>query len=228
MTINSTKWEETTERFVVYLDIMGFKDKVARQPHEKVYDDLKDVFNRALKFINEDGEKGIVKGVQFSDSIIFFSRDNSEECYSGIVRASTFFMENAMSKSYPMKGACAYGKISINEDFQVFFGQPIIDAYLLHEEIHYYGIVAHHTFEEQVQKYGNANGAILHTHTPMKAGKIYHSNIVWFFAEREKESLRIPNILNNLYAEVSGKPRVYVDNTQYMYDEYLKSENTDK
>jgi hypothetical protein len=48
-------------------------------------------------------------------------------------------------------------------------------------------------------------------HVPMKHNKISHHILDWTrFLSEEKESLRM---ISNLYNYVSGKPRIYVDNT---------------
>ncbi len=68
------KWEETTERFIVFLDILGFKDRVARQAHEKVLKDLSKLSNAAEQCSNFDNVNYLV--VQFSDSFFILSKDN--------------------------------------------------------------------------------------------------------------------------------------------------------
>jgi hypothetical protein len=48
--VNKTalNWKITNERFVAYIDIMGFKDLVMRSTHEEVY--------KMMKLINERRE----------------------------------------------------------------------------------------------------------------------------------------------------------------------------
>ena len=36
-TENETPWEVTTERYVAFIDIMGFKNMVERSTHEQIY-----------------------------------------------------------------------------------------------------------------------------------------------------------------------------------------------
>ena len=35
-----TKWIPTDKRFVAFLDLLGFKDKVMRSTHEEIYEEL--------------------------------------------------------------------------------------------------------------------------------------------------------------------------------------------
>ena len=59
--------KNTADRYVVFLDIMGFKDRVARTGH-----DSSDITNYISKY------KSSLELAQFSDSIVLFSSDDSE------------------------------------------------------------------------------------------------------------------------------------------------------
>jgi hypothetical protein len=45
-------WVETRDRFVAFLDVMGFKDRVYRDSHESIYDALLS-FSKPLGKIEE-------------------------------------------------------------------------------------------------------------------------------------------------------------------------------
>ncbi len=75
-----TKWEITDKRFVAYIDILGFKDWVARSTHEEIYEKLLVISDRKISLENLSKKEGITKyigngdiyTVSFSDSIIIF------------------------------------------------------------------------------------------------------------------------------------------------------------
>lgn len=220
------------QRFVVFLDIMGFKDRVARNTPEKLYSELTE-FNRDItnilnssKKVNtqqvppqsgesdagllsstEDGSKIML--AQFSDSIVLFSKDNSQECLLEIASVAKQIMASAISreKPIPLKGALAEGNVTCDMSKQLFFGQALIDAYLLEENVHYYGIVVHHTAEQSVIKSGDK--LFKDTSVPLKSGCIRHYELVWY--EDNKDAIK--SGLNRIRLSVSDSPRKYVDNT---------------
>ena len=86
----------------------------------------------------------------FSDSIILISPDIGGESLTAIAEAAAYIMRNAIGSGIPMKGAPAQGVVTNDTDKQLFFGLPIIDAYLLRENVKYYGVVVHHSAEQSV------------------------------------------------------------------------------
>ena len=168
----------------------------------------------------------------FSDSMVLFSKDNSPESLDIIASSAAYILHDALLKDIPMKGAIAYGKISVNKEKQIYFGQPLIDAYLLQDEVNYYGIVAHNSLDEYLAKLDPDMPAIklfLETKTPMKSGKITHKNIDWFYflgnyknsqTEDKKEILNY--YLASLRRLVSGSPRRYIDNTLELFESTYK------
>lgn len=224
---------KTKPRFVIFLDIMGFKDRVARSTPETLYSELtdfnKDITNiinsskniktrkRAKKedsssevtLIKSDEELNEIILTQFSDSIVIFSSDNSQENLLAISEVATQIMKVAINrpKPIPLKGALAEGVITCDTTKQLFFGQALIDAYLLEENVQYYGIVVHHTAEKSVK---DSNSDLFkNVSVPLKSGNISHYELVWY-----NDSLdEIKSGLDRIRLSVSDYPRKYIDNT---------------
>ena len=229
------------QRFVVFLDIMGFKERVARNSTEDLYTELTD-FNKDItnilnssKKVNtqilpmQSGESGDslistkeegskIRLAQFSDSIVLFSSDNSSESLMEISNIARQIMVSAINreKPIPLKGALAEGNITCDLSKQLFFGQALIDAYLLEENVQYYGIVVHHTAEQSVKKLGAK--IFIDTLVPLKSGKIQHFELVWYNEDYEIVKLG----LERIRLSVSDSPRRYVDNTHIIIDNYSK------
>ncbi len=108
----------------------------------------------------------------------------------------------------PLKGAIAKGETTVNEKKQLFFGQPIVDSYLLEESVHYYGIVVHHTAEEDVEQFTLSN-LFQDIKTPLKSGNISHYELCWYKDDVEDAKKK----LNAIRSTVSDAPRKYIDNT---------------
>ncbi|MEP7230323.1 MAG: hypothetical protein ABI691_08735 [Ginsengibacter sp.] len=230
-------WKTTDERFVVFLDIMGFKDFVARNSHDFVYNMMKSL-SKSKKVIEAtflDDELGAeyktkdIYTTSFSDSIILFSSDDSSLSFEMIITSAAFFISEAMKNSIPMKGAMAYGTISVDKIQQIYFGQPLIDAFLLQEEVNYYGAILHNSVDNYINKNTaklskEAKKFLLEKKTPLKSGLMQHNNINWFrFLGSDLEDLSkakkdFEKIVNSLRLVTSGSPRKYIDNTVEFYN----------
>ena len=196
MHINNTiNWDITCDRFVVYLDILGFKDMIYRESHDNVYKKLLSVHELMKsvqpKIKQEDGMDNIFYISQFSDSIIIISKDDSYVSFGALAIIMRHIVSMLIIKGIAIKGACAHGKITIDREKLIFFGQPLIDAYLLEEDVYYYGIVCHNSFEKQIneedyirfyKKFVDPNINIWQScfftdKTKLKSGDITHANI---------------------------------------------------
>lgn len=216
----NTDWLITTERYVAFLDIMGFKEMVIRNTHNNIYLKLKDISEMG-SFIGE-----IIKEVYvtiFSDSIILFSKDNSEKSFKEITKAALVLLAKSIKLGLGIKGGLAKGIITVDRNNQIYFGQPIIDAYMLEEDLNYYGLVVHHSAENDIKEYKAiySNCYYLKCKTFFKSGQINHYNLDWFCAygeDRKKSTEELNKYLDNIAMSVSGNPRKYIDNTFEMMD----------
>lgn len=227
-------WQKTGKRFITFLDIMGFKDLVMRTPHAEVYNKLNylsgirtllDQLNGELDGYYLDSE---IMTISFSDSIILISKTDTRACFDLITFASGLLFFNAIEKNIPLKGAISYGELSVNRSKQIYFGQPLIDSYILHDELKYYGIVAHHSIEKYINdNHGNliTEELYLECSTPFKSGTITHKNINWLshhVGPASSDESEIDSIfrerMKNLKTGVSGEPRIYVDNTIKVFE----------
>ena len=116
-------WNPTCERFVAFLDIMGFKETVLRCNHDELYKlliyfshDFKPVkeYEKAsrekipnLPIQDPEGYKSIVKIVFFSDSIIMFSYNESRNSFISMLLFLRWILRRALEKNLPLKGALA-------------------------------------------------------------------------------------------------------------------------
>lgn len=226
------EWEVTTERFVAFFDIMGFKDRVDKNSHEKVFNDLNQI--KIILTAIERGKYGLgqekktIKTAIFSDSIILFSEDDSKSSLYAMALSCVGLISHAFNNDIPIKGALSSGKISADLKRSIFFGKPIINAHLLHEELYFYGIVLDENAEKKVKDFEiekmqtNFSKMFVRYSVPFKFGKTNHYTINWpSFIEGylRKEKDRSPaDILIDLSLTMSGKPRIYLDNTIEFYE----------
>ncbi len=220
--MNEQKWKSKTDRFVLFFDILGFKNMVSKMTHEDVLIKLNALkkttyyLENPLELedradIREFDEKQ-TKCVTFSDSIIIFSKGNSYLDAKKILFDAHVMLVHAFRNFIPIKGALSYGEITSDFIDSQYFGQPIIDAYLLHEELNLLSVIVDHNAEKKIHDLGkNADSYNLlkNYRVPMKYGKVDHKLVC---LSKPYLSDGIKN-LNKLYLLTSGKTRIYIDNT---------------
>lgn len=124
------------------------------------------------------------------------------------------------------------GVFTYDNEIDLYFGQPLVDAYVLHDELYYYGIVAHHTVEPIIKKYRFLGLPYSKQQIPLKKGKTAQYHLSWHLCN---ENLSVGNIsskvedwLAHIEEHVSGSPRIYVDNTRAVVINEKLSNNRQK
>jgi hypothetical protein len=229
-------WEITKNRFLSFLDFMGFKEFVLKNPHDEVFKIMNEI-SGFVKSINSAKLSDAFKNkkaftINFSDSIFLFSEDDSQESFEIFTMANFWLFGHIISRSIPLKGAIAYGLISVDIDNQLYFGQPIIDSYQLQDEIFYYGIVAHHSFEKNLINYkqNNVKALYFEAKTPLKSGSIEHVNLDWSLGykiamEKKGDKIDLIEKIKSFRTQASGYPRKYIDNTLELFNQKITTTN---
>jgi hypothetical protein len=242
------------DRFIIFIDILGFKDSLAREDINKVYDKLNklsqsiDRIQKKMEYgNNETNASDSIKIYQFSDSIIVFSKDDSKNSLHSSILAAEAIFTTAIKESIPLKGAISFGKSIVNQSRQIFLGQPLIDAFLLQEDVKFYGIVAHNSVEKfiidnaDVSMKEDFENHFFETIAYLKSGNTVHRILNWFqilmFSknyhdnklEIEDENVRIKvdkeylvNEITKFRQSTTGYPRNYIDNTVKILEEAIK------
>lgn len=226
--------KKTANRVIAFIDIMGFKNLVQTKSHSQILNKMEQLSNFVNNLDKKEfeayGTKSQIRTIIFSDSIVLISENDTISAAINITLHVSFLVNHCFEIGLPIKGCISYGKFTADFDNSLFFGQPLIDAFLLQEELQVYSILIHHSFEAKFgdKKYSNSTfkqgGRIEKYKTPMKSCTTYHYHLNWLFYELydfEKDEYQynkeknegILNKLERFYSTVSGKPRVYVDNT---------------
>ena len=209
------------ERFVLYLDIMGFKERVNRVEIEELREQLLrfKTKNKKLKPLLESKANTLIYMAQFSDSIVLVSRDTTIDDLNRISKAASILMQTALQTGFALRGAIAKGHMIFDNEQQLFFGKALVDAYLLEEELCYYGVVFHESMEEIILEAlsQKPDMPIEDISIPLKKGKSKHYHIAWqkITALLQKGDITSQALdwLKDIRKTVSGNPRVYLDNT---------------
>lgn len=227
MSIDTSKWKKTTNRFVAFFDIMGFKEIVERNKHLDVVEKLNSL-KKALDKLEKAGtDKDFstrysiseTKSITFSDSIIIFSKGDTVNDACKIILDSGFLIQKSLESGIAIKGALSYGETTVDFENSLFFGRPIIDSYLLHDLLQIYTAVLDNHFEAKINSFTLPepfNDLVTTYKANFKTGKITHKLI------RPDEIANVEKQISfttKLQETVSGTPRIYVDNTM----DFLKS-----
>lgn len=235
-------WSITCDRLIAYIDIMGFKDMVARENHSKIYELMQTIHssienNLKINWIKKiiDNDKYIYI-TMYSDSIIIYSKDSTyESCYSFTCAVSSLISDLFIT-GIPHKGAVAFGQITLDIEKSIFFGQPLIDSFLLQESINYYGVVLHSSAEQFYYQFVPSDHTVpfvISALSYFKGGNSIHKTIypmyteVYLPPEHEhylasiKKQKQLCEAINNFNFRTSGPLRIYIDNTK----SYLKQIN---
>jgi len=213
-----TPWTDNGERLLLYADVMGFKSRVATRSHatlEKEINEFRSAWDAKTACLRLGD---YLKFVQFSDSMLLVVQGIDSKMFNLLTQAAVCLMQTAMEKEFPIKGAIAQGDFSFSEDKQLYFGQPLVDASLLHDQLKYYGIAVHHSAEKTIK----ANTDILrpYTKTPIyiEKGIVKHYHLCWNTLNNgykyEDITDKCSKWLDTIEETVSGEPRMYVDRTR--------------
>jgi hypothetical protein len=215
---HQSSWTEDCERLILYADIMGFKERVLTNSHNVLKDSLLDFMKSFKKKMQHLLTGDYLRYVQFSDSIIIVANGTDSKMFNIITKAAVCLIHGAMSHGFPIKGVLSKGVFTFDVENDLYFGKPLVDAYVLHDEIHYYGIVVHHSAESVVKKYIYLGLPYCKERIPLKKGKTAHYHLSWQYFNENLSTGKLSNKtekwLSQIEETVSGTPRIYVDNTR--------------
>ena len=96
----SPKWEEPSERLVLYADIMGFKSRVMDYSHEELKNDISRFRNEWESRMSPLQIADHLRYVQFSDSILIVVNGVDEKMFNLITKAAFCLMHTAISNRF--------------------------------------------------------------------------------------------------------------------------------
>ncbi|QMU28117.1 hypothetical protein HUW48_08685 [Adhaeribacter radiodurans] len=181
---------------------------------------------------NSRYRKSILKTTVFSDSIIFITNGSTIDDGNHIMIQSALFIDSCLKGGIPIKGCISQGKFTADFDNSLFFGQPLIDAYLLQEEMDVYSVVLHHSFE-LMMKHKKILGREFHESirwlnykNSFKGGASYHYHLNWvaYLVDLMKKDINdVKTEASYFYNSISGSKRKYVDNTMDFIEKAYKA-----
>ena len=163
---------ENGKRFVAFFDLLGFSSWLEADGSAEVFTYVRgflhlmiraslpgSVVHPDMSVTLKDSDIGFIN---FSDSIVFYSRDDSDGCFDTMLRVCGEFMNGVITgPSRMLRGAIAHGDFYADPDANAYVGQALIDAYRLESAQDWLScsfhtsVVALPQFGRALQKYPN-------------------------------------------------------------------------
>lgn len=155
---------DTRKRYVAMLDIMGSSNTMRTNPNA-----MGDILIECKKLIQNHRSLSNLYITMYSDSITVITKDDDVSSFEDITYASAIMERMFIQKTFAINGAISYGDITIDEgeDF-VFYGEPVIEAHKIQEDLFFYGIVLDINAVNKMKSYNqclfcvNLSGALSH------------------------------------------------------------------
>jgi hypothetical protein len=146
--------------WVACFDILGFKEKVSEFEkgsgcgHLDVFVDV--FYQELLGELQRHGKYWPDKifTTWFSDTFLFFTRDDSGVSFTHNSTTVTSFCQSVMSKSWPLQAAIGFGQLYADTSKNVFIGSGLIDAYRYTEKQNWIGLVVTPKANNRLQELG--------------------------------------------------------------------------
>ncbi|MBI2841667.1 MAG: hypothetical protein HYX75_25405 [Acidobacteria bacterium] len=133
---------ESGKRFVAFFDLLGFSSWLEADGSSVVFTYVRGFLNLMIRaslpgsVVNQDMsvtvEASDIGFINFSDSIVFYSRDDSDACFDTMLRVCGEFMNGVITgPSRLLRGAISHGEFFADPNANAYVGQALLDAYRL-------------------------------------------------------------------------------------------------
>jgi hypothetical protein len=129
-------------RFVAFFDLLGFSSWLETEGSLEVFTYVRGFLNLMIRaslpgsVVHEDMSVTVetpdIGFINFSDSIVFYSRDDSEQCFQLMLRVCGEFMNGMIcGPSRMVRGAISHGEFYADPEANAYVGKALVDAYRL-------------------------------------------------------------------------------------------------
>lgn len=146
------------KRFVAFFDLLGFGSWVESSGSKEVFTYVRGFLNLMVRSslpgsvvhedMSVDVEESDLGYINFSDSVVFYSRDDSYICLKRMMEVCAEFMNIVIcGPSRMLRGAISHGEFYVDPDANAYVGQALIDAYRLEGKQDWLGLSFHKSVE---------------------------------------------------------------------------------
>lgn len=190
------------DRFIAHLDMLGMSSLTKRDP-DLAWDKLSALSRARDERLNLGIERldtkemitDQIRSFIFSDTLIAFSKGNSENDALALLLLTTEVFTLALHYCIPLRGGIAYGRFAFNFDLNLFSGPALVDAYHLGESSQWLGVVIDEKTAEVAKsiplRSQGGMDAVASWEVPVKNGPPVTRNVInW--AETHRHNYRGP------------------------------------
>jgi hypothetical protein len=151
-----------------------------------------------------------VKSFIFSDTLIAFSKGNTQNDALALLLLTTEVFTLALHHCIPLRGGIAHGRFSFNLDQNLFSGPALIDAYELGEGSQWLGVVMDDTTAETLRntpiRSQTGKDAVVQWEVPIKNGVSLTRNVVnWVETHRHSYVGPVPLTVELFYSPMASQ-----------------------
>ncbi len=205
--------------FVAYFDILGFKEFMVSHSHEDVEKWINPVFINIEQSLSKgknvtrnglafaDIEKSTIHAINFSDTIVFITPNDSIESFKELLDVAHGFNWRMIGYDFPVRGYINYGEIGFRQatptgyyHVNSIYGKEALKAYQMSELMQWAGTVIDRSVIAKINELSNFDS--------ITADKVIRFNVPFkispFVIEyREEYCLRLVTDSSNQINEVA-------------------------
>lgn len=232
-------------KYLLYLDILGFSEYVKKQGTEAIYNIVKELLSY-IKIWTEANTNFEV--IYFSDSFIFYQKEAQfiDTAFIDIIGIAQDIFIFFLSREIPVRGAITFGEFFVeqNDDskHQIYYGKALVEAHKAEQRENWIGITIEKSAISPVTKeiyYDFLNNSLLKSNSQHYLLKPFHhiNGYKWhdidIYEDLENEVKAIQYIENkvksftNKFDYTSRVASKYFNTNQFFYsiiNEYDLSE----
>jgi hypothetical protein len=233
----------TNQRFVAHIDILGMREMVRRDPEmawqvlsglAKVRDHVNNLHIEKIETAEKHALAQKVFSVMFSDTIVLFTKTESNDDLQAILIAAGEILHKAMCSFVPVRIGVSQGQFFFNIEESMYAGPALIKAYEIGESAQWIGIVTTEEILEQALAAKFMVGKedlVIRASIPTERGFIAGCALNWVSAYRHDFKVKPPISAELFYSqfehafgplsELPEKERRKYENTTLFVNECL-------
>lgn len=230
-------------RFVAHIDILGMRAMVSRDPETawKVLSGLANVRDHIGKIqltnISSAQQQMLAESVfsvMFSDTIVLFTKTESDNDLQALLIASAEILHKAMCAYVPVRIGVAAGEFFFNIEDSLYLGPALIEAYEIGEASQWLGVRTTEAVYKQATHANFKSGAkdiVIPTSIPTKLGFVPGYALNWVAMFKHDFKVKPPISTELFYSqfehafgklhELAERERMKYVNTTKFINEHL-------
>lgn len=246
------------KRYIAYFDYLGYKEFIENNDLDRQKQVMDSIFREIEAALGQDYTidvpRGVIadlsnskiNGINFSDTVVFFTNDSSKESLFELLEVAYKFNWRANGFIFPVRGALVYDELvyvdyknenSHNGTYNInsVFGKGLVNAHLKAESQNWAGTVIENSFVEQIELIGLNHQEILSKYAkkykvPYKTRPFYEKEYVLNYIEGQMNKEAFENYSKGLkrnfseYKKTIDHPSVKIklENTIEFLRSYLQ------